>query len=117
MTIEQFFARLAQARVVPELRSVTASYLYDIEGTGQWRVAVNRGAVEVDAGGGAADCTISAEADDFLDVVLGRRNPTTALMQGRVRFRGPIALLLNQPPLFRAGTRPPADESRDEVRP
>ena len=79
MTVEQFFARLAETRVVPELRGVTASYLYQIEGAGQWHVTVDRGAVAVKAGDGTAECIVGADADDFLEAVLGRRNATTAI--------------------------------------
>jgi putative sterol carrier protein len=120
MTVDQFFARLAEIRVVPELRGVKATYSYYIAGAGEWRVTVDRGSVEVQAGTGASDCTVAADATDFLEIILGRRNTTTALMQGCLRFRGPIVHLLHQAALFRAGARPgpgETDETREEARP
>src|SRR5262245_23096336 len=96
MTIHEFFSRLRSLRFPPELRDVTATYRYDVEGAGQWRVLVKGGALEVLEGPGEADCIVSCTAQDFIDLLLGRWKPIIALMQGRVAFQGPIHHLINQ---------------------
>jgi len=58
--VKQFFEGLA-SRVDPsKTAGMTNSYLFDIEGAGQWRVAVADGNVDVSEGASDADATISA---------------------------------------------------------
>ena len=45
------------------------------------------------------------DAADFIDVLMGRRDAVTALMQGRLAYRGPIHHLFNQTHIFRLGER------------
>ncbi len=101
MTPQEFFTRLAAAGFLTELRGVNATYRYDVEGAGRWRVIVSDGKVEVRSGSGAADCVVSCEAPVFVDIVVGKRNVVTALMQGRLTFDGPIEHLIVQTNLMR----------------
>lgn len=76
----------------PHLRGIHGTYLFEIENVGSWFVAVDDGAVSIEETNRDADCTISCDEQDFVDIVEGRRNLITARMQGRVRVRGDIAM-------------------------
>jgi len=77
----------------PLLRGVSGSYLFDIQSVGSWFVGVDKGKVKVDRREHeAADCVIQCNEQDFVDIVEGRRNLLTSVMQGRVQVQGDLAL-------------------------
>src|SRR5215467_4481917 len=76
----------------PVLRGVHGTYLFDIDKVGSWFVAVDDGATHVEETKRDADCTISCDEPDFVDIVEGRRHLLTAHMQGRVKIHGDMAL-------------------------
>ena len=76
----------------PVLRGVHGTYLFDIDKVGSWFVAVDDGAIHVEEKKRDADCTISCDEADFVDIVEGRRNLLTSNMQGRVKIHGDMAL-------------------------
>jgi putative sterol carrier protein len=67
----------------PFLRGVHGTYLFDIEGVGNWFVKVDDGAIKMDNERHEADCTIRCNEEDFVSIVEGRRNLLTAVLQGR----------------------------------
>jgi putative sterol carrier protein len=103
MTVHDVFSRLAAARFVPELRGIDATYGFDINGAGRWRVIIHDGSVQVEEGAGEADGTLICDAADFIELVDGRRKAVTAMMQGRLAYRGPIEHLVNQTILLELG--------------
>ena|SRR5215470_208737 len=74
------------------LRGVHGTYLFDIDKVGSWFLAVDDGSIHVEETKRDADCTISCEEPDFVDIVEGRRQLLTAYMQGRVKIHGDMAL-------------------------
>ena len=76
------------------------SYLFDIEGAGQWVVAVNDGAVNVTEGSGEADTTISTSEETMLAVIRGEQNPTTAYMTGKLKIKGDMGAAMKLQKLF-----------------
>jgi putative sterol carrier protein len=100
MTSQEFFSRLGRLGTVPDLAGVRATYRYEIYGAGVWRVIVQGGRIEVAQGRGRADGTLFADASDFSEIVSGRRNLVTALMQARVSFEGSVEHLVKQPVLL-----------------
>src|SRR5215472_8676564 len=78
-TAQEVFDLHRMQKYEPVLRGVHGTYLFDIDKVGSWFVAV-------------ADCTISCEEADFVDIVEGRRQLITSHMQGRVTIRGDMAL-------------------------
>jgi putative sterol carrier protein len=92
----QFFDELA-ARTAggsERTRGLTASYRFDIEGAGSWRVEVDDGAVAVSESDGAADCVIAAPEDLFLRIVRGEQSPMGAFLMGKIRVEGDTALAM-----------------------
>lgn len=84
--------RAAAARSHPDLAGVVGSYRWDVEGKGSWYVSIDHGVATAREGMLSADCIIASNEDDFWAVIEGRQNLLTALMQGRVRIEGDLAL-------------------------
>jgi len=91
-TAKEVFKLHRMQEYEPILRGVHGTYLFDIENVGSWFVAVDDGAIKVEEAKREADCTISCNEADFVDIVEGRRNLITAQMQGRVKIHGDMAL-------------------------
>ncbi len=95
-TAREFFDGLA-ARTAggsERTRGLTASYRFDVEGTGSWLVKVDDGTVTVGEGDGAADCVIAAPEDLFLRIVRGEQNPMGAFLMGKIRVEGDTGLAM-----------------------
>ena len=64
----EFFETL-ESRVDPsKAAGLTAKYLFEIDGAGNWTVDVDDGKVSVSENGGDADCTISASSETFMQI-------------------------------------------------
>jgi putative sterol carrier protein len=96
----EFFESL-EARAEPaKIAGVSNSYLFNIEGDGQWLVDVRDGAVKVTEGGGDADATISTSSETFAKIVAGEQNPTTAYMTGKLKIKGDMGAAMKLQKLF-----------------
>ena len=90
-----------EVRIDPaRTRGTTASYRFDVDGAGSWRVDVNDGAVDVSESEAPADCVIRASEEDLLRVVRGELNAVTAYMTGRGRVEGDLSLAMRLRDLF-----------------
>jgi len=90
---EQFFSQLGSSSD-SRATNLTASYRFDIEGAGSWRVDVDDDAVTVSTSQDPADCVIATDEGTFLGVVNGEQNPMGAFMTGKIRVEGDMALAL-----------------------
>jgi putative sterol carrier protein len=95
-TAKEFFDDLAvrTAGGSDRTRGLTASYRFDVEGAGSWRVDVDDGAVAVSESDGAADCVISVPEELFLRIVRGEQSPTGAFLMGKIRVEGDVGLAM-----------------------
>lgn len=100
MTAKEFFEALPGKVDPQKTAGMTGSYVFDIEGVGQWTVAVNDGAVTVVEGAGTADCTIVASEETLLKIARGEANPTTAYMTGKLKIQGDMNAALKLQKLF-----------------
>ena len=96
----EFFEGLPTRVSQDKTAGMNNSYLFDIEGAGQWLVAVTDGAVSVTEGGGEADTTISTSEETMMAVVRGEQNPTTAYMTGKLKIKGDMGAAMKLQKLF-----------------
>jgi putative sterol carrier protein len=99
-TVQDFFANLASRADPAKTAGMTNSYVFDIEGAGQWMVDVDDGAVTVTEGGGDADVTISTSQETFEKIVAGEQNPTSAYMTGKLKIKGDMGAAMKLQKLF-----------------
>ena len=100
VTPREFFEGL-EGRIDPsKTAGMTNSYVFDIDGAGQWKVDVDDGKVTVTEGGGDADATISASEETFEDIASGDLNATTAYMTGKLKVRGDMGAAMKLSRLF-----------------
>lgn len=100
MATREFFETLESRADASKIAGMTNSYLFDIEGEGQWLVAVGDGAVTVTEGGGEADATIATSSEVFEKIVAGEQNPTTAYMTGKLKIKGDMGAAMKLQKLF-----------------
>ena len=100
MTAQEFFARLPERANPEKTAGMSNTYVFDVEGVGQWTVAVEDGAVSVTEGVGDADCTISASEDTLVKIAQGEANATTAYMTGKLKIQGDMGAALKLQKLF-----------------
>ena len=96
----EFFETL-ESRVDPaKAAGLTASYRFEIDGSGTWTVDVDDGKVTVTENGADADVTISSSADTFLKIANGEQNPTAAYMSGKLKVNGDMGQAMKLQKLF-----------------
>jgi putative sterol carrier protein len=100
MSARDFFESLATRIDPAKTAGMTNSYVFDIDGAGQWKVDVQDGAVSVTEGGGDADVTISATEETFDRIAGGELNPTTAYMSGKIKIKGDMGAAMKLQKLF-----------------
>lgn len=100
MAVSDFFDSLPSRADAAKLAGMSNSYLFDIEGEGLWLVKVADGAIDVTAGAGEADATITASGETFEKIVSGEQNPTTAYMTGKLKIKGDIGAAMKLQKLF-----------------
>lgn len=100
MTAQEFFAQLPEKVDPAKTAGMSSSYVFDIDGVGQWTVTVDDGKVSVSEGAGTADCTISESEETLVKIATGEANPTTAYMTGKLKIQGDMGAALKLQKLF-----------------
>jgi putative sterol carrier protein len=99
-SVQEFFQNLASRADTSKTAGMNNSYLFDIDGAGQWTVKVEDGAVSVVEGAEDADATISASEEVFRKIVAGEQNPTSAYMTGKLKIKGDMGAAMKLQKLF-----------------
>jgi putative sterol carrier protein len=100
MTVQEFFAQLPERADPAKTAGMSNTYVFDVEGAGQWTVAVDDGKVTVNEGASEADCTISATEETLVKIAKGEANATTAYMTGKLKISGDMGAALKLQKLF-----------------
>src|SRR3954451_10967474 len=98
--VKDFFANLESQADATKTAGMSNSYVFDIEGAGQWKVEVDDGTVKVSEGGGDADVTISTSQETSEKIVAGDLNPTSASMTGKLKIKGDMGAAMKLQKLF-----------------
>lgn len=99
-SVRDFFDNLEAQADTAKTAGMSNSYVFDIEGAGQWTVRVEDGKVSVAEGASEADATITASEETFERIVAGEQNPTTAYMTGKLKVKGDMGAALKLQKLF-----------------
>ena len=100
MTVQEFFDALPGKVDPGKTAGMNNSYVFDIEGVGEWTVSVADGTVSVAQGAADADCTISASEATLMKIASGEANATTAYMTGKLKIKGDMGAALKLQKLF-----------------
>jgi putative sterol carrier protein len=100
MTVQEFFAQLPEKADPEKTAGMSNTYVFDVEGVGQWTVAVEDGTVSVTEGAADADCTIAASEETLVKIANGEANATTAYMTGKLKISGDMGAALKLQKLF-----------------
>jgi putative sterol carrier protein len=99
-TVQEFFQSLESRADPAKTAGMTSSYVFDIDGAGQWRVEVDDGKVTVADGAGDADAVISTSKETFEKIIAGEQNPTSAYMTGKLKVKGDMGAAMKLQKLF-----------------
>jgi putative sterol carrier protein len=99
-TVQEFFATLPSRADTSKTAGMSNSYVFDIEGAGQWTVKVEDGSVNVVEGVQDADVTISASEEVFQKILSGEQNATSAYMTGKIKLKGDMGAAMKLQKLF-----------------
>ena len=98
---QEFFQSLESRADASKTAGMTNSYIFDIDGAGQWKVDVDDGKVTVtEGGGGDADVTIQSSQETFEKIVAGEQNATSAYMTGKLKIKGDMGAAMKLQKLF-----------------
>ena len=96
-----------EGRMLPEeAGDLRATIQFDLSGEegGEWYVIIaNRQATVKEGSTSFANVTFSSSVKDYLAIVNGELNPVNAFMQGKVRVRGDMGLVMKLQSLFGNG--------------
>ena len=96
----EFFETLESRVDESKAAGVNNSYLFDIEGAGQWKVDVRDGKVNVTEGDDEADVRITTSEETFQKISGGELNPTSAYMTGKPKVKGDMGAAMKLQKLF-----------------
>jgi len=99
-TVQEFFETLPSQADTSKTAGMNNSYVFDIEGAGQWTVKVEDGSVSVAEGVQDADVTISASQEVFEKILAGEQNATSAYMTGKIKLKGDMGAAMKLQKLF-----------------
>ena len=91
MTVQEFFEKLPERADPAKTAGMNNTYVFDVEGVGQWTVAVDDGKVSVSEG---------ASEDTLVKIAKGEANATTAYMTGKLKIKGDMGAALKLQKLF-----------------
>jgi putative sterol carrier protein len=97
---KDFFDTLESSVDASKIAGMTNSYLFDIEGEGQWLVDIRDGALTVTPGPADADVTITTSPETFEKIGSGEQNPTTAYMTGKLKIKGDMGAAMKLQKIF-----------------
>ena len=101
MAAQDFFDSLESRADASKLAGMSNSYLFDIEGEGQWLVDVKDGAINVSRAAATTQTPRSRRRRTrSRRSSRGEQNPTTAYMTGKLKIKGDMGAAMKLQKLF-----------------
>jgi putative sterol carrier protein len=104
ITIEELFERLPGAFIPEKAGDMDAVIQFVLTGeeASDWHVIIKDGGVKVEKGKhDAPTMTLTADSQDYKDIVTGRVQPMNAFMQGKVKLQGNLNLAMKFAEIFK----------------
>lgn len=105
-SVSEIFEAMPRRFMPEQAANMRATLQFDLsgDGGGQWQAAIADGQLQVTPGTAPdPNVTLQMAANDFLGMVNGELNAMQAFMQGKVRVRGDMALVMKMQKLFSWG--------------
>jgi putative sterol carrier protein len=106
ITVNQLMERMPKAFMPEKAEGVDAVIQYHLTGeeAGDWIVTIQDGQCTVAEGVAEnPNMTLTADAQDYKDVITGKMNGMTAFMQGKIKLAGDLNLAMKLPNFFKMG--------------
>ena len=100
MSAREFFEGLEAQTEPSKIAGIDHSYLFVVDGEGEWLVVVRDGTVRVMEGPGEADVTISVSSEVFMRIASRAQSPLTAYMTGKLKVTGDTSAALKLQQIF-----------------
>lgn len=104
ITIEELFEKLPGAFLPDKAGDMDAVIQFVLTGeeASDWYVVIRDGQVKVEKGKHEAPTmTLTADSQDYKDIVTGRMQPMNAFMQGKVKLQGNLNLAMKFAEIFK----------------
>ncbi len=104
VTVQELIDRMPRALIPEKANGVNAVIQYFLSGPegGDWIITIKDGLCTVQPGKAPSpNMTLSADAQDYKDVIMGQLNPMTAFMTGKLRLAGDLNLAMKLTSFFR----------------
>ena len=104
VTVQELINRMPRALIPEKVNGVNAVIQYHLSGVegGEWIVSIKEGQCTVQQGTAPSpNMTLTADAQDYKDVITGKLNPMTAFMTGKLRLAGDLNLAMKLTSFFK----------------
>ena len=103
LTVETLMERMPGAFIPEKGEGVDAKIQFHLgEEGGDWVVTIREGTCTAERGVTEEQkLTISAEAQDYIDIITGKLNPMTALANQQVKYKGDLNLAMKMMSMFK----------------
>jgi len=104
ITIEQLMNRMPGAFLPDAAKGVSATIQYHLSGAeaGEWVVTIGDGKCTVVTGTiENPSMTLTADSEDYKNIILGKLDPMTAFMQQKVKLKGNLNMALGLTKYFK----------------
>lgn len=104
VTVEKLMSRMPKAFIPEKAVGVDAVIQYHLSGdeSGDWIIRIKDGACNVEQGVyESPSMTLSADSQDYKDVILGKINGMNAFMEGKLKLSGDLNLAMKLTSFFK----------------
>ena len=104
ITIDELFEKLPDAFLPEKAGDMDTVIQFELTGeeSGAWAVIIKDGKAEVMKGKHDSPAmTLSADSQDYKDIVTGRVKPMNAFMQGKVKLQGNLNMAMKFAEVFK----------------
>lgn len=105
MTPDQIVDAMPEYLIPEKAGSTKATIAFDLsgDGAGKWWVRIHDGKAESGKGdpGEPANLTLSADSRDWVNIMTGKLDGTSAFMQGKLKIKGDMGLAIKMQSMFR----------------